>query len=49
MPLTFNWLVSYFTLFKYSFIEEYLDKVVLKSFLQTKNFKLKPFKAIEKI
>ena len=44
MPLAFNWLVSYFTLFKYSSIEEYLDKVVLNSSLQIKNLELKPFR-----
>ena len=43
-PLAFNWLVSYFTLFKYSSIEGYLDKVVLKSSLQIRNLELKPFR-----
>ena len=44
MPLAFNWSVSCFTLFKYSSIEEYLDKVVLKSSLQIKNSELNPFR-----
>ena len=44
MPLAFNQSVSCFTLFKYSSIKEYLDKVVLKSSLQIKNSKLKPFR-----
>ena len=44
MPLSFNQSVSYLTLFKYSSIEEYLDKVVLKSSLQIKNSKLNPFR-----
>ena len=43
MPLAFNWSVSCFTLFRFSSIEEYLDKVVSKSSLQIKNSELNPF------
>ena len=44
MPLAFNRSVSCFTLFRYSSIEEYLDKVVSKSSLQIKNLELNPFR-----